>query len=49
MDAMLYDVKKSLEDALSCEDWKCVEEALDMVKEILGELDDEDDLYSEEI
>jgi len=32
-DNFLHDLKRTLTDALECEDWKCVEEALELIEE----------------
>ena len=42
---LIFDIRRSLEDALECEDWKCVEDALDMIKEYHGEFNIEDEEF----
>jgi hypothetical protein len=40
-DHSLTDIKRLLIDGLENTDWKCVEEALEIIKELQGDYDDE--------
>lgn len=42
-DELLSDIRRSLEDALGCDDWQCVRDALDMIKDFQGDFDDEEE------
>jgi len=41
----LFDIRKSLEDGLECEDWKCIEEAIEMIRDVQGDYDEDDIEY----
>lgn len=41
---ILYDIKRCLEDGLSCNDWKCIEEALEVISDYIDGYDILDDL-----
>jgi hypothetical protein len=38
---LLNDIRQLLDDGLENTDWKCIEEALEIVKEAQGDYDDE--------
>ena len=33
IESLLNDIRNTLVDAIECEDWRCVEEVIDMIKE----------------
>jgi|DEB0MinimDraft_6_1074348.scaffolds.fasta_scaffold564062_1 hypothetical protein len=39
---IIHDIKRTLEDALECEDWKCVEEALELINDYFYDSIEED-------
>ena len=39
----LVDIRKALEDGLACEDWNCVIEAIDIIREAQNDYEDDDD------
>lgn len=41
---ILQDIRNLIEDAMDCGDWKCIEDALYMIKDIQGEVEDEIDV-----
>ena len=43
---LLSDIKQTLKDALECEDWNCVTDAIDAIREYQGEFDDDDEEMS---
>jgi hypothetical protein len=41
----LNDLKRLLEDGVDHTDWKCVEDAIELIREACGEFDDEFEEY----
>lgn len=39
----LFDIRKILEDGLEVEDWNCVVDVIDMIRDIQGDFDDDDE------
>ena len=40
----LHDLRILLEDAIECGDWKCIEDALYIIKDIQGDIEDDLDI-----
>ena len=39
---LISDIRRLLEDALECDDWKCVDDALFLIKDAQGEIEDDE-------